>query len=546
MSTNSNTIEVFYSYADADELLCNELEKHLSLLRHQGFISIWHKRQIIAGTDWMEILDQHLNAASIILLLVSADFLASDYCYGTEMKSAMQRHQAGDARVIPIILRTVDWQDAPFGMLKALPSNGNPVTLWSDRDAAFTDVVRGIKGVIEDLRTSPLSPPSTVRSTDPTNFPQASDTLPPSIVTPVSSQEIDLLEGRDPLPQQFSLSPDRRPFSLPRKISRRSIISVLTAFIAGSVGITWWTLAEISSQYSTANPLLVLYQGHHEAVWRVRWSLDSTRIVSGGGDHTVQIWYAYSGRPFYTYHGHRDTNVRAIAWSPDSTRIASGGDDKTVQVWDAASGALIYIYDGNKDIVWDLAWSPNGRRIASAGWDRTVQVWDAQTNQHIYTYRGHSDTVRSVTWSPDSVHIASASRDLLVRVWEADTGLSVASYNGHPTDTLMCVAWSPDGRYIASAGWDKKVQVWESITGNHVYTYSGHTEVVMEVAWSHDSKRIASASTDRTVQVWEALTGDHVYTYRGHTGRVYSVTWSPDSKYIASSQDRAVHVWQPG
>ncbi len=95
MSTQLAPIEVFYSYADADEDLCRELDKHLSQLRRDGLIAAFHKRQITPGADWRGVLNQHLNTASIILLLVSADFLASDYCYGVEMNRALVRHKAG-------------------------------------------------------------------------------------------------------------------------------------------------------------------------------------------------------------------------------------------------------------------------------------------------------------------------------------------------------------------------------------------------------------------------------------------------------------------
>src|SRR5260370_25929717 len=158
MSAQPKPIEVFYSYADADENLCIELDKHLSLLSRDGLITAFHKRQILAGQDWTKILDHRLNGASIILLLVSADFLASDYCYGVEMMRAMERHRAGDARVIPLLLRSCDWRSALFGHLEALPSNGQSVTSWSNQDDAFADIVRGIR------QTLGLKPATSVRS----------------------------------------------------------------------------------------------------------------------------------------------------------------------------------------------------------------------------------------------------------------------------------------------------------------------------------------------------------------------------------------------
>jgi GTPase SAR1 family protein len=153
-------IEIFFSYAHADERLRNLLENHLSSLRREGLIRNWHDRQIVAGMDWEQTIDTHLNSASVILLLVSPDFMNSDYCYGIEMRRAMERHQLGGALVIPIILRPVDWQGTPFARLQALPTGGRPITKWSNRDAAFLDVVNGIRRAIEDLaERSPSSAP---------------------------------------------------------------------------------------------------------------------------------------------------------------------------------------------------------------------------------------------------------------------------------------------------------------------------------------------------------------------------------------------------
>ncbi len=148
-------IELFYSYAHKDEKLRDELAKQLAILKRQKIIKEWHDRKIAAGTEWKGQIDQHLETAHIILLLISADFIASDYCYDTELKRAMERHEKGKARVIPIILRACAWQNAPFGKLQALPKDGKAVTSWGNRDEAFEDVARGIKRAIEELRPNP-------------------------------------------------------------------------------------------------------------------------------------------------------------------------------------------------------------------------------------------------------------------------------------------------------------------------------------------------------------------------------------------------------
>jgi hypothetical protein len=144
-------VEVFYSYSHKDEEFLEKLIAHLSLLRRNGVITGWHDRQISAGAEWKDRIDEHLESAGVILLLVSADFLASDYCYDLEMKRAMERHAEGTARVIPIILRTCDWSDAPFGKLQALPKNARPVKSWDDQDEAFTNIVIGIRRAVAEI-----------------------------------------------------------------------------------------------------------------------------------------------------------------------------------------------------------------------------------------------------------------------------------------------------------------------------------------------------------------------------------------------------------
>jgi hypothetical protein len=128
-------------------------------LQTQGVISGWHDRRIAAGTEWEGAISENLDKAGIILLLVSADFLASRYCRDVEIKRAMERHEAGTARVIPVIVRPCDWHSAPFGKLQALPQDGKAVTEWSNRDKAFTDIARGIREAATSLGAGPQNPP---------------------------------------------------------------------------------------------------------------------------------------------------------------------------------------------------------------------------------------------------------------------------------------------------------------------------------------------------------------------------------------------------
>lgn len=140
---------VFFSYTHKDEALRDELEAHLALMKRQNLIEGWHDRRIQAGDDVDDTIKKELEQADIILLLVSSDFIASNYCYSKEMARAMERHEAGQARVIPVILRSCDWHSAPFGKLLAAPKDGKAVTTWPDRDVAFTDVAKQVRAAVE-------------------------------------------------------------------------------------------------------------------------------------------------------------------------------------------------------------------------------------------------------------------------------------------------------------------------------------------------------------------------------------------------------------
>jgi internalin A len=145
---------LFFSYSHKDEGLRDELETHLKLLQRQRVISTWHDRKILPGDEWDREIDSRLERAAIILLLISADFIASDYCWDKEVKRALERHAAKQATVIPVLLRPCDWKGAPFGKLQGLPTGMTAVTAWPDRDAVWADVAAGIRAIAERLPPS--------------------------------------------------------------------------------------------------------------------------------------------------------------------------------------------------------------------------------------------------------------------------------------------------------------------------------------------------------------------------------------------------------
>jgi len=148
----ANSLSVFISYSQGDSFWRKKLEEQLAALRRQGLISNWSSAKIGPGKVRASVIAEHLEAAQIILLLISPDFIASDQSYSVEMTRAIERHKADEARVIPVLLTpTAGWEKTPFGALQALPYNGKPIKVWSKSDLALFDVGLGVRAVAEEL-----------------------------------------------------------------------------------------------------------------------------------------------------------------------------------------------------------------------------------------------------------------------------------------------------------------------------------------------------------------------------------------------------------
>ena len=144
--------ELFYSYAHEDERHLNQLQKHLNVLVTDRLMSHWYDRDIPPGDEWDPKIDERIRSADIILLIVSPSFLASKYIREKEMKIALERHEAGEARVIPVILEECLWERrAVFKKLQALPKDARPVRNWQPQRYGWYDVAEQLEKIVEDL-----------------------------------------------------------------------------------------------------------------------------------------------------------------------------------------------------------------------------------------------------------------------------------------------------------------------------------------------------------------------------------------------------------
>jgi hypothetical protein len=157
-------LEVFCCYAREDLKMLKHLKKSLMPLQQSSQITIWSDTNLNAGVEWEKELHQHLESADLILLLISPDFMSSDYCYSTEMKRAIERHTQGDAHVIPILLRPIHWDTAPFAKLQMIPTNARYVTSWPNRDEAFYDIANHINQIVAKFILPQTNVPSPATS----------------------------------------------------------------------------------------------------------------------------------------------------------------------------------------------------------------------------------------------------------------------------------------------------------------------------------------------------------------------------------------------
>ena len=151
-------VRLFISYAHEDTGHREVLEKSLAPLVEEGRVEVWSDGRILAGGAWDDKIREEVERADVVLFLVSRDLLASSYVRSVELERALERGQAGEAAVVPVIVRPSDWEGTALGQLQAIPTRGRPVTRWEDRDEAWLDVVRQLRRRIEE-GGEPAGPP---------------------------------------------------------------------------------------------------------------------------------------------------------------------------------------------------------------------------------------------------------------------------------------------------------------------------------------------------------------------------------------------------
>ncbi|MCR8726674.1 toll/interleukin-1 receptor domain-containing protein [Frigidibacter sp. ROC022] len=161
-------MRAFISYSHKDGAALERLHTHLATLRRDGLLEAWFDREILGGSEIDAEIAAELETCELFLLLVSPDFLASDYCVEREMQRALERHEANEARVVPIIIEPCDWTSSPLRRLKALPHDGKPVSEWTNANNAYLDIVKALRRIVQTRDAEPAEEINATVASQPT------------------------------------------------------------------------------------------------------------------------------------------------------------------------------------------------------------------------------------------------------------------------------------------------------------------------------------------------------------------------------------------
>jgi len=481
-------LNVFSSYAHEDQAMLEQLAKHLKPLQRQGQIALWSGLNIHAGSEPAQERSRHLEHADLILLLISPDFMSSDYCFRIEMVQAIERYKRGNAHIIPILLRPTHWENTPVAAFEMIPTGASPVTRWHARDDAFHDIIGHIQRVIRQLRNG-----------------QKQETL-PADESPWDSHRLPI--ARAPL------------------VSMHRSLAPLRLHSARSGAIT----------------LLHRLTGHTGTVHHLALSADGQMLASCSTDHTLKLWNARTGQARHTLLGSAHTMVL----SSDGQLLASYGADHTLKLWNIQTSKLLSPVNISEQKVHALALSADGQTLVSSGNLRgkyTIKLWHVPTRHLFHTFKGDASGRHCTALSANGQILASGGSfhgKQMIKLWDVQTGKLLHSLKAGGQN-VQCLALSADGQMLSIGSSDWTITLWHVPTGELLRTLTG---LAWHLAAGPDGILLASSGSDQAIKLWHVPTGELLCVLKGHTGEVHSLAFSPDGCLLASGgEDGIINVW---
>lgn len=565
------SVKIFFSYAQTDAPFHDDLMKHLSILKNEGVATTWSDREIQAGSAWQQDIARHLNTADLILLLISADFLASAQHYDGEMKQALERHAAGQTHVVPILLRAVDWKGAPFGSLRVLPSDGSPIGSRSNRDEAFFDIAKNIRDLVEEILIERGQ-----HYLSEGKYAQASEVyksvlkLQPAMISAHRGRGNALFELKkyDEALASYNKALEIDPQDASGHVDKGYTLlrlhryqDALTAYqealrlephAASAYGEKGKALDELKK---FKGDIVTIVEQLLPSILQPQQNLTYNSLAP-----MVKIAPSL-GTPVMVYTQHK-MGVVSVDWlSSPKNCIASLGllreEDSYgnaqyfdgIDIWKATTGTLLcreqYPAAGTRQLVC----SPTDQYIATRhrnGVGVTDYKSPLSSEGKKPSFLAGKKDARSVTWSPEGLRIASTifqeydtyEKRLNVEIWEAKTGNRLDTYQG-----AIGAIWSPVNNYIMSSKSSFKdgslqeasIVVWE--TGSHriIANYDLPSLSQVMLVWSWNGAGDAGARDSI-----------HPSLFAGKTLFLSGAMpqWSPDGQYIASPSNEGISIWR--
>lgn len=577
---------VFICYAHEDEAYKIELRKHLKWLERIEVIGdVWDDGSINAGQEWATEIDTHIKECDVAILLVSIDFLTSEFIQSTEIRSLQHRRKTEGIHIIPIIVRSCPWQDHDFLRdLQVLPGTEGALADFyrstPEHDKAYTDIAKQLRAIIEESAIQVHS--GRIRKAKEYMVEATGDLQRDPVTSARAACDAIKLLLKDLEPNRDEL--DKDDIDMLRKTTATFQVSMLRQHysrLLAKLDVDDHTVNDVTFDASTGAlitasdtkgiqiwepmpsdspsdaPLFrkepLLLRSDETTFYGV--SCDKHGRIAASSFKNIVVWNSRQERG--TPHEYHQDRVNCVTFSSDGELWASASDDKKVCV---AKGQerRYYEYNGAMNSV---AFHPGGDYVATAGWDHTVRILHPtpganveeitaeetsdQKNREELDNKIHASAVNDVTFSSDGRRLVSASWDGTARQWSFAEGKLTDEriLRGH-TRRVNAAAFSQDDRLIATGSWDRTAKIWDAQSGTELFSLRGHTQPITALAFSREH-RLATASFDGTVRIWDIGTERRLLPLVRSTERLIAAELTEDDEnllLIVSDVDGSLRI----
>lgn len=495
---NKETVRIFVSYAREDAKWLDprypfNLIPFLAETLRRYNATFWYDKELKPGDEFKRHIEAEIDQAGIALLIVSYNFLSSQFIESREMPRIAERAGQGKMIVVPVLVEPCDWSDYSFlADRQMVPTD--PLIEYTESEAKWakvkSQILEGLKAQVKRIREDSAS-----------------------TVTPAGSKPKEAI-----LPYQ---PPDEM---VPQGQGKVKAVLVSTEGLDKAPP----AMAELRTiRPRTEVDLLSLC-----------FSRDGTTIASGNTGETINFWNVATGAEVMTLRGNNGY-VFCVAFDPDGSKLASGAM-RQVKLWSTATGDELRTLRVHSGIVYCVAFSPDGLLLASGGDDRTVKLSDATTGTEMRSLCGHADKISSIAFSPDGRTLASASRDKTIKLWDVRNGECLKTLASEDSG-FSSIAFNPRGGLLASGSEDGSVKVRDVGTGRVLWSRSDHFLDVYSVAYSPDGSTIASGGLGSTVILYDSPFGNLLAEIQSEGS--YSLAFSPDCHLLASASSKTIKLW---